>query len=501
MRLHSLTFEHISFGYDSNTEALLKNLSIHFTAGWCGIIGPNGSGKTTLLRLACGELAPASGTVHGARKVIHCEQRTDDPPALFEELLESLEPEACRLRGRLQIETSWPSRWPTLSHGERKRAQIATALWHDPELLAIDEPTNHIDTAARSLLIAALRSYRGVGLLVSHDREFLDELCNNTLFMQPPSAVLRPGGYSKAILLAHAEQERLRTERDIAWREVERLRAEAAVRQNAARQADRKRSLRRASSRDSDARAKMNLVRVSGKDGRAGQLAAQMDGRLQQAQDRFDAIHVRREYRLGIEMTGEPSDRNWLLNLDSGELPMGQSRVLQFQSLVLRRQDRVAITGPNGAGKTTLVRHIIANLNLPEHRVVYIPQEVDRIHGTQILKDVRQLPPRQLGDVMTIVSCLGSRPERLLQSAEPSPGELRKIQLALGMSRRPHLIVMDEPTNHLDLPSIECLEQALSQLRCALVLVSHDRRFLEQLTKTTWELMVMGDRSICEVTL
>jgi ATPase subunit of ABC transporter with duplicated ATPase domains len=208
---------------------------------------------------------------------------------------------------------------------------------------------------------------------------------------------------------------------------------------------------------------------------------------------------VAKEYRLGIELTGEPSQRNWILNLRSGELPLGRSRVLQFENLVLRPEDRIAIVGPNGAGKSTLVRHIIGNINLPADRVVYMPQEIDRIHAAAILTDVRHLQPRELGNVMTMISRLGSRPERLLESAEPSPGELRKIQLALGMSRVPNLIVMDEPTNHLDLPSMECMQQALSQVRCALVLVSHDRPFLEHVTEITWQLVVSGYRTTCQV--
>src|SRR5262245_24272188 len=180
--------------------------------------------------------------------------------------------------------------------------------------------------------------------------------------MQPPTAILRPGGYSDAVALAQADQKRLRKEQQIAADEVKRLRAEAAVRQNTARQADRKRSLKGVSNRDSDARAKMNLVRVSGKDGKAGRLAAQLDGRLRQAQERLDAVEPAKQYRLGIELTGEISKRNWLLNLDSGELPLGDLRVLRFEKLVLRPEDRVAIVGPNGAGKSTLVRHIIAKI-------------------------------------------------------------------------------------------------------------------------------------------
>ena len=89
---------------------------------------------------------------------------------------------------------------------------------------------------------------------------------------------------------------------------------------------------------------------------------------------------------------------------------------------------------------------------------------------------------------MTIVSRLGSRPERLLESTEPSPGEFRKLLLALGMTYEPHIIIMDEPTNHMDLPSIECLEQALSDCPCCLVLISHDRYFLEKLTDIRWNI-------------
>ena len=89
---------------------------------------------------------------------------------------------------------------------------------------------------------------------------------------------------------------------------------------------------------------------------------------------------------------------------------------------------------------------------------------------------------------MTVISRLGSRPYRLLESAEPSPGETRKLLLAMGIAKEPHLIVMDEPTNHMDLPSIQCLEDALSDCPCGLLLVSHDLRFLRALTARRWDI-------------
>ena len=96
---------------------------------------------------------------------------------------------------------------------------------------------------------------------------------------------------------------------------------------------------------------------------------------------------------------------------------------------------------------------------------------------------------------MTIVSRLNSRPERLLNSLEPSPGEIRKLLLALGMAMLPHIIVLDEPTNHLDIASIQCLEAALADCPCALVLVSHDVYFLQRLTTINWHLQADENKS------
>lgn len=151
------------------------------------------------------------------------------------------------------------------------------------------------------------------------------------------------------------------------------------------------------------------------------------------------------------------------------------------------------IVGANGSGKSTLIGHVMQSLNLPEDQVTYMPQEID-IHSSKAIMDqARELSDEKLGKMMTIVSRLGSRPHRLLESTEPSPGEVRKILLATGIANQPHLIIMDEPTNHLDLPSIECLEQALADCPCGLLLVSHDRRFLDALACQRWHIAEDND--------
>lgn len=492
---NALQFNNVTFFHDSLAAPIFEGLSVLFTAGWCGIIGANGAGKTTLLRLACGLLEPTDGIVIApAKRVVYCSQRTDDPPENLAGLMHADDAHACSLRGHLCIQPDWIERWTTLSHGERKRAQIAAALWQDPMLLAIDEPTNHIDADARRLLAATLRRYRGIGLLVSHDRVLLDDLCGHTLFLDPPAATLRPGGYTQALELAEADRQRAFVTRANAKRELARLRSTATERLRQASGADRKRSKRHLAKGDSDGRARIDLARVSGKDGHAGRLLRQLDGRLRQAQQRVESTFVPKETQLGLELLGEPSKRNALLRLGAGSISMGEKRCLRFEELIISPTDRIALVGPNGAGKSTLLRHVVASLDLPAERIAFIPQEIDLAQSRIILDRARRLPNAQLGDVMTVISCLGSRPQRLLESEHPSPGEMRKLLLAMGLSQIPHLIVMDEPTNHLDLPSIRCMEDALARVRCALLLVSHDMQFLMRAgTRTVWELIGEAD--------
>ncbi len=489
----SLNFNHIAFVHDGAVSPLFKDISAHFVRGWTGVIGPNGAGKTTLLRLAMGELRPTGGTVKRPGHIVFCPQRTDDMPRELAQMISATDPEACVLRGRLQVGDDWAGRWPTLSHGERKRAQISVALWQRPDALLVDEPTNHIDLDARHLLAGALAAFNGIGLLVSHDRELLDRLCGQCLFIDPPGAVMRPGGYTQGAAEADREEDCLRVQRQKAEQELERLGKASRKRQAAAAGADRRKSKRGLARGDSDGRAKLDLVRVSGKDGQAGRLANQLSGRLAQAQERVSAIRVKKRYAMNFWLEGSVSPRRRIFSIPAETIDLDGRRRLAIPELTMSRQERIAITGANGLGKSTLVLHVLRRLDLAREHLVYLPQEIDLARTREIMAAVQGLSNEQLGQVMTVVSALGSRPERLLRSLEASPGELRKVLLALGVIRRPHLIVMDEPTNHLDLPAIQCLEAALGGCPCGLLLVSHDLRFLSRITGTQWHLRQEGN--------
>lgn len=478
----------VEFAHPGMTAPLFTALSVQFPAGWTGIVGPNGAGKTTLLKVATGDLPPQAGTVSRSSLSLYVAQRTDDPPAQFEDFIWA--PVATVLKARLRVAEDWPERWPTLSHGERKRAQIAVALWREPTVLALDEPSNHIDAEARRLLRAALADFGGIGLLVSHDRTLLDELCSQTLLIDPPEAILRPGGVTAALAEQDKDETAARSANDALRRTETRLQAEAQRRRVAA---DQKAATSRGaksykiSLHDHDGRAKRGLAKVSGKDAYAGKMVAQMNKRAGQVATERAAIDVRKRYATGIWVDGASFlPRDFLLRLPAGRLPLGDTRQLVFPDLALGGASRIALTGANGLGKSTLIRHLLAHLSLPAEQLVTVPQEISADDSRALLDAVKRLPNDGLGRVMITISRLGSRPARLLESALPSPGEVRKLLLALGIVRGPHLIVMDEPTNHLDLPGILCLENALAECPCALLLVSHDESFLEKITTTTW---------------
>jgi macrolide transport system ATP-binding/permease protein len=494
----TLRIRDVEFSYPSSPSPVIRNLSATLTPGFTGVIGPNGSGKTTFLQLAVGLLVPESGGITVPPDSVYCSQRTDEAPASLALFLDDTGAAVYRLRWQLGIEDDWLDRWHRLSHGERKRAQIAVALWLQPAVLALDEPTNHLDAQARDQLRSALSEFSGIGLLVSHDRTLLDGMCSQCLWLGADNNRLYPGGYSAA--QAVREQVLLTAERTRtkARRERDTLKRERIARAGHVSKANRARSKSAIAVKDHSAKAAVNLARNT--DSGEGQRLRQLDGRMHRAEQALEHARVEKRYTIGFEIPGTVSSRDWLLQLDAGALSMGKNRTLQFPALELGSQTRVAITGGNGLGKSTLLRHLRQHLNLDADRLLYMPQELTAEQGATTLAELKSLPRDALGHAMNVVSCLGSRPGPLLDSVSPSPGELRKLLLALGMARRPQLLIMDEPTNHLDLPSVEALEGALAQCHCAMVLVSHDERFLNALATQRWHILAapFGARLVME---
>ena len=493
-----VTLSNVTFSYPGASAAVLDSISAVFPEGWTGIVGNNGCGKSTLARIAAGLLAPDRGTVlPGAVMAAYCEQDAALPPDQLEDFACAWDKGAVRLRAALGIGDDWAWRFATLSSGQQKRLQVAVALWQEPDLLVLDEPTNHVDAPTRRAIIEALQGFRGVGLLISHDRELLDALVERCLCFEGGAPVMRPGSYAEGAAQAAVESRSAQRQRQNAKREVARVQAEAARRRNEAGKSAAKRSARHLDPKDHDGKGRIKLAIYTGKDGVAGKLSTRMDARLERAQQALSEARVSKGYAGDIWADAQPSPRKVLLRSAACELVRGDHR-LRVPDLFVGSADHIGLCGPNGTGKTTLLSHLMGQL-LPDVPALFIPQELTAAQAAGALAALRDATRAERGRVLSIVAQLNSDPDRLMDGAEASPGELRKLLLAQGIMRQPALIAMDEPTNHLDLGSVEALERVLAAFPGALLLVSHDEGLLQKATTTRWRLQRCDDADACQV--
>lgn len=502
MSIQTLEFQHLTFHYPDQSLDLFSDLNLSIGSGWTALIGANGGGKSTLLKLACNQLKPLSGAVLHPPLCIYVPQRTDEIPPTYADFALSYDALACKLHGQLGLDRDYPSRWETLSHGERKRAQIAWALYRESDLLCVDEPTNHLDKNAMHLIISALQLHRGIGLLVSHDREVLDALCTTTVEVQSPFVTKLACPPSQAM----EEIRKLRLSAETSYREQGKelrcLVREKQRRRSVAQVQDVRNSKRHIDAKDHDAKARIDGFRVSGGDKVAGRLSRQLDTRLSNQlatkQSLFSSLSEMRALDLskssaGITLQGVKHPAKIVLDTDETVLSLGPDRRLFLPALTLSHTDRVGIRGPNGIGKSTLIRHLVPLFEEKSIRFWYLEQELDQEKSLCSYQKFEALDSQTKGRIVSTVVRLGSDARLFLQSALPSPGELRKLLLAQALESELSLLVLDEPTNHLDLPSRLALEAELGAFTGALLLISHDQSFLDKVCSTWWDIASIAD--------
>ncbi|MHB8078518.1 MAG: ribosomal protection-like ABC-F family protein [Candidatus Krumholzibacteriia bacterium] len=502
--------------FDFGRERILHeaNLSI-FPGVKSALVGDNGAGKSTLLSLLTGELPLHGGTRQvAARAVIRLlrQETTFDAGRAGEETLYdsvlgaayapelALEAELAQVaaalvaarpdtweelalrQGRLQAEYErlagytcrarlesalhglglppalWGRTLGTLSGGERRRAALAAVLLAGGDLLLLDEPTNHLDLDACEWLEEFLLRLPCATVLVSHDRYFLDRVATRTLYLSRGRLTAYSGNYT-FFTRARGEQERQEL---TAWsRQQERIRGtEDFIRRNLAGQ-----KTKQAQSRRKLLAREERLERPPGEE---GAFAMRLVPRRESGGLTFEVEGLARGF----------GDRPLWSGLD----------------LLVARGDRLGIVGPNGCGKSTLLR-LLAGLDLPDRGGVKIGHHVDLGYYDQHLRTVSDArtvleemahadPAATVGELRGFLAAFGFGPDAFDRPVGAlSGGERGRLALMRLIKEGHNTLLLDEPTNHLDVRACEALEAALAGFAGTLIVVSHDRRFLDRVAQ------------------
>ncbi|CAD5249018.1 MULTISPECIES: ATP-binding cassette domain-containing protein [Halomonadaceae] len=494
------------------TQTLLDNADITLNNGVkAGIIGANGAGKSSLFKLLLGELAPDQGDVEmsGGQRIAHMAQEVDalDRPIIeyvldgdlalrqaeadllaaqeagqahreaeLHGLIETLdgyraESRAAQLLvglGFVQADLARPL--SAFSGGWRMRVNLARTLFMPSDLLLLDEPTNHLDLDALLWLEQWLTRYPGTLLLISHDRDFLDAVCDHIVHMHHQTLELYRGNYSQ----------------------FERTRAEKLALQQAeaAKQQARREEIERF------------IARFKAKATKAKQ--AQSRVKMLERMEDIAVAHVDSPFHFTLPAADKTSHP--LLVLDQAQLGYrgkkgdGSDDNIQLDkvNVTLLPGSRIGLLGPNGAGKSTLIKSLTGELELlngkrvpGEHLAIgYFAQhqlESLDVSSTPFVHVQRLSPTASDQDIRNFLGGFGFKGDDAFGTvANYSGGEKARLALALVAWQKPNLLLLDEPTNHLDLEMREALTQALASFEGTVILVSHDRHLLRATVDEFW---------------
>ena len=474
-----LNLEHVSKSF--GIRPLLSDVSLGIDAGdRIGIVGRNGDGKTTLLEVMTGLQEPDTGRVSRQRGLLlgylHQGDQLVDSHTVREAVLGGMSDHewAANPRTREVVEVllagvSLDRAVLGLSGGERRRCALAALLLGEHDLIVLDEPTNHLDVEAVAWLAAHLAARPSALVVVTHDRWFLDAVCQWTWEVHDGQVDAYEGGYA-AFVLAKAERARQAAASEVRRQNL--VRKELAW-------------LRRgAPARTSKPKFRIDAANALIEDEPA-------------PRDRLELSRMATQ-RLGKDV----------IDVEDVDLFRGERQLLSHATWRIGPGDRIGIVGVNGAGKTSVLALLDGSLAPSAGRVkhgrtvalAHLTQQVDEVGGEDrvldtvesIRRSTRTLDGRELS-ATSLLERFGFTGDRLTaRLGDLSGGERRRFQLLRLLLTEPNVLLLDEPTNDLDIETLNVLEDYLDGWPGTLVVVSHDRYFLERVTDSVWALLGDG---------
>lgn len=464
-----LSAEHVTKAY--TLKKLLTDVTLYIGEhDRIGVVGINGTGKSTLLKILAGIEEPDSGTVmrkNGLRVSFlpqmpdYSVERTAVEQVLFDAPKDVGAPdeyEAKTLLSQFGI-SDFEADVRTLSGGQKKRVALAAALIRPVDLLLLDEPTNHIDAQTIALLEEKLGKYRGALMMVTHDRYFLDRVCNRIAEISGGELYLHDGNFSY-----YLEQKAARLDME-----------------NAA-----------ARKRSSILRRELEWIRRG-----AQARSTKQKARIQRFEEMSAIAGPQEEQKLALGSTGSRLGRR-IIECENVGKSMGGKQLLRDFTYTILRDERMAVVGENGCGKTTFLRMLAGQL-APDEGTINIGETVKIGFFTQEFPKVD--PHMRLIDFMRDIAEYVETPDGRFSASQMleqflfpsdvqytpverlSGGEKRRLYLASLLMASPNVLLLDEPTNDLDIATLEILEDYLATFKGAVIVVSHDRYFLDRIAQ------------------
>ncbi|MEY9866478.1 macrolide transport system ATP-binding/permease protein [Peribacillus sp. B2I2] len=479
LKLANISYEVLDFNIFENVNASVQQGDI------IGVIGKNGAGKSTLLQLIINDLVPAQGQIQWLQqdlKVFMVEQETESHS------FEDKTPFEVKLLDKMHV----PSHdFAQLSGGEKLKARLAKGLSKDADLLLLDEPTNHLDAESLEFLNGQINNYRGTIIFVSHDRYFLDAVATKIWSIEGKKIIEHRGNYSSYMEVR--KQKRLTQQREYEKQQkmVERIEGQMNEITSWSKKAHAQSTKKEGVKEYYRVKAKRMDAQVKSK-----------QKRLEKELEKAKAEPVESDYTVRFSIkANNKSGKRFLEVKNLSKSFIGRS-LFNNVNFTIQHGEKVSIIGPNGSGKTTLLKIILGHETFsgdvwisPSSKIGYLTQEVfdlplDQTPAQLFHKETFEAR----GKVQTLMKHLGFMTSHWTEPIRNmSMGERVKCKLMEYILKEKDVLILDEPTNHLDLASREQLEGTLAKYTGTLIVVSHDRYFLE---KSTSSKLVISDNRI-----
>jgi len=461
--------------YEIKESILFKEINAVVKQGEIiGIIGKNGAGKSTLLQLMKGLIVPADG------QLVWYEM--DVEIAYVEQ-----EEEVYAISEMNTAEVDLLSKWSVpniafskLSGGEKLKMRLANGFSQDAQLLLLDEPTNHLDERSTERLIEQMKNYSGTVIVVSHDRHFLDVIATKIWSIEGKQLIEHIGNYSSYMKVR--EKKRLSQQREYEKQQKNIERIEAQMNELTS-------WSHRAHAQSTKKEGFKEYYRVKAK-----RMDAQVKSkrkRLEKELEKTKVEQVEQDYSVRFSFHANKKVGKRFLEVKNVAKTFGDRLLFDHVNFTIQHGEKIAIVGPNGCGKTTLLKVLMGQEKAegevwlsPSANIGYLTQEV---FDLPLEKTPEQLfyqeTYEERGKVRNLMKHLGFTALQWTESIENmSMGERVKCKLMVYILEEKDVLILDEPTNHLDLPSREQLEETLAHYNGTLLVISHDRYFLEKIT-------------------